>query len=64
MNDSKETVTQTKNQEPKIPIGSILKLLVELEARCYQLEITLKDTVKFDFLAISNGISDIRESNI
>lgn len=64
MTDSKEPVTQTKKQEPKIPIDSILKLLEELEDRCSQLEITLKDTVTFDTLAISYGISDIRESNI
>jgi hypothetical protein len=51
MSDSKETVTQIKDQAPAIDIDSILKRLEDLEGRCTQIETTLKDTVTFDTLA-------------
>ncbi|HUV27308.1 MAG TPA: hypothetical protein VMW34_08060 [Anaerolineales bacterium] len=51
MNDSKETRAKIKDQAPAIEIYSILKHLEELEERCTQLEVSLKDTVTFDTLA-------------
>ena len=51
MNDSKETSPIKKNQAPVNEIDSILTRLEELEERCTQLEITLKDNVTFDTLA-------------
>ncbi|UCD97367.1 MAG: hypothetical protein JSV42_10315 [Chloroflexota bacterium] len=51
MKDSKETVTQIKNQKPEVDLGPILTRLEELEERCTQLETTLKDTITFEKLA-------------
>ena len=52
MKDSKETQPKIKDPAPAIEIDSILKRLEELEGRYTQIEITLKDTVTFDTLAV------------
>ena len=51
MKDSKETLTKIKDPTPTVEIDLILKRVEELEARCTQLETSLKDTVTFDALA-------------
>ncbi len=50
MKDSKEIRTKNEDPAPAIEIDSILTRIEELEERCTQLEISLKDTVTFDTL--------------
>lgn len=51
MKDSKEPPALIKDSTPSIEIDLILNRLEELEGRCTQLEIALKDAVTFDTLA-------------